>query len=147
MQNAADIIAVFLIDGDFGVTGFAYFGDDLFQWHIHGQKKDIGTGCHDIFQGLVAKIKYLFDKLGFKMIQSSFTDGLPGEDSDHIFGNNIAARTFLADNQRYEPIGNFADNQSQGFYDPGKPLNGPALKAGEGDVVTDSENFRRDFPQ
>jgi len=54
VQNAADIIPVFSIDGNLRVAGFAYFDDDLVYRHFHGQRKDIGTGCHDIFQGLVA---------------------------------------------------------------------------------------------
>ena len=110
MQDTADIVPVFLIDRDFGVPGFAHFGNYLMQRSVNGQEKDIGAGRHDVFQGFVAEVKYLLDKLRFKMIQGTFTQRLSGQDPNHIFGNDVAAGTFFADNQGDKPIGDIAHN-------------------------------------
>ena len=67
------------------------------------------------FSGFVAEIEYLLDVLGLVTIQGAFPQRLPGQNSNHVFGDDIAAGALLADDEGDDSVRYMRTTQRSGL--------------------------------
>ena len=105
--------------------------------HVSGGRATLGIGA--------GWFELEHQSLGFEF--GTFTDRFASKNSEHIFGDDIAAGAVLADKKCDNPVCYFAHHKSYRLDQPGKEFDELALEAGKGNIVTDGQNLGGNFTQ